>query len=96
MASVGFPKQRISWEADDSLKRYRKGTATRLFCSNCGSPVAQEHDSAADLTFFNTGFMDEPNNFPPTYHTFAGQKLTWLKLQDDLPKCEKTLLIKTD
>ncbi len=78
------------------LKSYRNGTAKRIFCSNCGSPVSQEHDSAADTTFFNTGFMDEPNDFPPTYHTFAGQQLGWLMLHDDLPRMEKTILIKTD
>ncbi len=96
LASVGFPKVAITWEADGTLSRYREGTASRLFCSNCGSPVAQEHDSASHLTFFNTGFMDEPNGFPPTYHTFAGQKIEWLELHDDLPKVEKTILIKTD
>lgn len=96
IASVGFAKDAVKWEADATLARYRKGTATRLFCSKCGSPVAQEHDSAADTTFFNTGFMDRPSDFPPAYHTFAGQKLDWLELHDDLPKVEKTLLIKTD
>lgn len=84
------------WEADETLALYRNGTAVRLFCSTCGSPVAQEHDSAADMTFFNTGFMDTPNDFPPAYHTFAGRKLDWLELHDDLPKVEKTILIKTE
>lgn len=96
LASVGFAKTAVTWETDGALKRYKKGTATRLFCSSCGSPVAQEHDSAAHMTFFNTGFMDNPNDFPPTYHTFAGQKLDWLELTDDLPKVEKTILIKTE
>ncbi len=95
LASVGFPKIGITWEADDTLKRYKEGTATRLFCSNCGSPVAWEHDSADHMTFFNTGFMDNPNDFPPTYHTFAGQKLEWLELHDDLRKVDKTIMIQT-
>ncbi len=96
LASVGFPKKNITWEADDTLKRYKEGTATRLFCSHCGSPVAQEHDSASHMTFLNTGFMENPNDFPPDYHTFAGQKLDWLELQDDLRKVDKTILIKTE
>jgi hypothetical protein len=96
IASVGFERLAVSWQADATLKRYRKGTATRLFCSHCGSPVAQEHDSADHMIFFNTGFMDNPNNYPPTYHTFAGQKLDWLELTDDLRKVEKTIMIKTD
>lgn len=96
LASVGFPKMFISWEAAETLAHYKAGTATRLFCNRCGSPVAQEHDSAGHMTFFNTGFMDDPEAFPPTYHTFAGKKLSWLELHDDLPKFEKTILIKTE
>ena len=96
LASVGFPKRNIVWEADGALKRYKEGTATRLFCSHCGSPVAQEHDSADHMTFFNTGFMDNPNDFPPTYHTFTGQQLDWLELHDDLRKVDKTIMINTE
>lgn len=96
LASVAFFKRDIEWQADETLRRYRKGTASRLFCSRCGSPVAQEHDSADDRTFFNTGFMDEPERFAPSYHTFAGQQLSWLQLTDDLPRHEKTILIKTE
>ncbi|MGB7286966.1 MAG: GFA family protein [Salaquimonas sp.] len=96
LASVGFLKDNVDWLSDKSLKRHTIGTATRVFCSECGTPVAQEHESAADNIFFNTGFMDNPQDYPPTYHTFAGQQLAWLKLSDDLPRVEKTLLIKTD
>ena len=96
LASVGFPKTAITWEADGTLKRYVSGTASRLFCGKCGSPVAQEHESAAELTFFNTGFMDQPEDFPPSYHTFAGQQIAWLQLHDDLPRNDKTILIKTE
>ena len=96
LASVAFPKKSITWEASETLARHTIGTATRLFCRNCGSGVAQEHESASDRTFFNTGFMDEPERFPPSYHTFAGDQLKWLELHDDLRRVEKTLLIKTD
>ncbi|MCC0030236.1 MAG: GFA family protein [Brucellaceae bacterium] len=96
LASIGFPNDAIEWESSKTLARYRNGTASRLFCSMCGSPVAQEHESAADRIFINTGFMDDPEAFPPTAHTFAGRQLSWLKLADDLPRAEKTLLIKTD
>jgi hypothetical protein len=93
LASVAFAKDSVVWESDVTLRRYSNGPATRLFCGECGSPVAQEHDSAVDRTFFNTGFMDNPTAFPPTAHTFAGQQLEWLKLHDNLPRHEKTILI---
>ena len=96
LASVAFFKRDITWERKETLSRFVQGTASRLFCNGCGSPVAQEHDSASDRTFFNTGFMDDPEAYPPSYHTFAGQQLGWLELHDDLKRVEKTLLIDTE
>ncbi len=95
LASVGFPKIDIAWTSNSTVSRYVNGTASRLFCSNCGSQIAQEHESRSDMTFFNTGFMDNPEAYPPTAHTFAGDQLSWLSLNDDLPRAEKTLLIDT-
>ena len=94
LAAVAFMKEAIDWQATETLKRHTNGTAHRLFCGECGSPVAQEHDSAADRTFFNTGFMDEPERYPPTAHTFEGEQLSWLALKDDLPRAKTTLSIK--
>jgi hypothetical protein len=96
LASVAFPKVAIEWTARTSLKSHRTGTAARLICGECGSPVAQEHESASDRIFFNTGFMDDPAAYPPTAHTFAGKQVSWLKLCDRLPKHEKTVLITTE
>lgn len=93
LAAVAFPKTAVTWEADKTLTRYRNGTATRLFCNRCGSPIAQLHESAADRVFFNTGIMDRPEDYPPTYHSFAGDQLPWLCLADDLPRHAATLVI---
>ena len=96
LAAIGVLRDAVTWEADASLSRHVNDTCTRSFCNVCGSPVAQEHESAQDRIFFNTGFMDKPEKFPPTYHSFAGQQINWLKLADDLPRHEKTILIKSD
>ncbi len=95
LASVGFSKDALDWEQAETLARHTIGTASRLFCRECGTPVAQEHESKNDMTFLNTAFMDNPEAFPPQYHTFAGQQISWLDLEDNLPRVEKTLLIET-
>jgi hypothetical protein len=95
IASVAFVKNSITWSGAEMVSRYENGTAARLFCKTCGSQIAQEHDSRNDLTFFNTGFMDTPESYPPQHHSFAGQQISWLELNDDLPRHEKTLLIET-
>ncbi len=94
LASIGFWKKDTKWDFTDSLARFVAGTATRLFCSQCGSPIGQEHESASERIFINTGFMDDPASFPPNAHTFAGAQLPWLNLADDLMRHESTILIK--
>jgi len=93
IAAVGIPCDSVTWETDASLENYVKGTCTRTFCNICGTPVAQAHESAPDLIFFYTAFMDEPEKFPPTYHSFEGQQFDWLSLSDDLPRYETTKVI---
>ncbi len=94
IASVGMPRHSIVWEANESLAEFKKGTCTRTFCNQCGTPVAQEHESAPNHIFFYTALMDDPENFPPTYHSFEGQQLDWLTLSDDLERYETTKMIK--
>jgi len=93
IASVGMPREKIIWDAHDTLGQYVEGSCTRTFCKQCGTPIAQIHESAPDLIFFYTAFMDDPDKFPPTYHSFERQQVNWLKLSDELPRYEKTKFI---
>lgn len=93
LSAVAFMKGEYAWDESGTLKRYTNGKTQRLFCSNCGSPIAQEHESKDDRTFFNTGFMDNPESYPPTAHTFEGDQLPWLELADNLPRAKKALSI---
>jgi len=93
IASVGMPREKIIWDAHDTLGQYVEGSCTRTFCKQCGTPIAQIHESAPDLIFFYTAFMDDPDKFPPTYHSFERQQVNWLKLSDELPRYENTKFI---
>jgi len=94
IAAAGFQKSDITWQAKETLAIWVNGSCTRLFCSRCGSPVAQEHESAPTRTYFNTAFMDKPENFPPNMHSYEGEQLSWLQLNDTLPRHQKTVSIK--
>lgn len=96
IAAVGFDKTAINWQTKETLATWINGTCTRLFCKRCGSPVAQEHESAPTRTYLNTCFMDEPERFPPNFHSYAPAQLPWLELTDDLPRKEKTVSIKAN
>lgn len=94
IASVGFEKNAIDWTSRDALGKWVKGTCTRLFCKQCGTPVAQEHEIAPERTYFYTSFMDTPELFPPAAHAFADEQLPWLELTDTLERHPRGASIK--
>lgn len=94
IASVGFDKAAIDWASKETLGTWIKGTCTRLFCKQCGTPIAQEHEVAPQRTYFNTSFMDTPELFPPAAHAFAPEQLPWLDLADTLARHARGASIK--
>ena len=58
----------------------------RSFCGQCGSQIGYRDDHLPGNIYLSLGFMDEPENYPPTLHAFAGRKLPFLHLADDLPR----------
>jgi len=58
----------------------------RLFCPKCGAPVAYDADKHADEIHFYLASLEDASGLEPTFHVFAGEKVPWVKLGDDLPK----------
>ena len=85
VAFVGFKKNEFEWNSDETLAEWRNETYSRFFCKACGSPIAYADDKLPEVTFFYTGFMENPESFPPEHHSYHGAKLGWLNLADDLP-----------
>lgn len=90
-AFVGFHEDEITWDRDE-YAIYESGPATRLFCATCGAPVAYRDSRVENRTYFMIGAMDDPNRYPPEAHAFAGEQLSWLPLNDDLPHFPATVV----
>ena len=58
----------------------------RLFCGQCGSPIAYQADAFPDEIHFYAACLDDPHSFKPDCHVHAGEQLPWIKLADGLPK----------
>jgi len=59
---------------------------TRYFCKNCGSPVAYRADKFPDEIHFYVAQLDDPNCLEPTAHVHFSEKLSWVNIDDNLPK----------
>ena len=58
---------------------------SRCFCGRCGSPLFFE---AADGSYFsvNIGTLDEPEHVRPKVHMCVENALSWLEVDDELPR----------
>ena len=60
----------------------------RAFCNLCGTPLTWESDSHPDLVEIYLGTFDDPDPYPPRYHTFYGERVAWFDSADTLPRYE--------
>jgi hypothetical protein len=59
---------------------------TRTFCPRCGSQLTFSSEDAQDEIDVTTCTLDNPEEVPPTDHTFTGSQLAWVQLADGLPR----------
>lgn len=59
--------------------------ASRHFCGACGSQVFMS-DPGGHSIGFSLGTLDEPERVQPTVHGWTSAQLSWLHLEDDLPR----------
>jgi hypothetical protein len=72
--------------AKDLLGSYASSPgAKRMFCKNCGSPIAGGGDSMDNL-FVYLGSLDEDPGVRPSAHIFVGSKAPWFEITDQLPQ----------
>ncbi|MFN2100911.1 GFA family protein [Altererythrobacter sp. MF3-039] len=65
--------------------RLTKG-AERMFCSNCGSPLATIIDDEPDTVDVTVATLDDPAAYPPEFHIFCNSKTDWFEPRDTLPR----------
>ena len=74
---------------EPSIYRSSEGVR-RLFCGNCGSPVAYEADIFAHEIHFYTASLENPAEMLPQFHVFCTEQMPWLKIDDELPRFKTT------
>ena len=82
----GVPKSSCRFTgADPSVYRSSPGVR-RLFCSNCGTPIAFESERWRDETHFYAASLENPGDVIPQFHVHVAEELPWIKLDDGLPQ----------
>jgi len=82
---IGVRDERWRWTGT-LPKIYRSSPGVeRSFCETCGTPISFRSLRMSGIMHFYVASMEEPESFSPTLHVAIEEKLSWLKLADDLP-----------
>lgn len=84
-----FP--RASLHLQGELRHYDvKGSAgltvQRYFCPTCGTPIMSALAELPDLAIMKIGSLDQPSAIPPAVHIWCDSMLSWVKMDDGLPR----------
>jgi hypothetical protein len=82
---VCFPDKDVTWtnQVPDSYTSSK--CFARMYCSRCGSSIAQ-HNLSTAMIWLLIGTLDEPETVTPDFHMFTNEQISWIKLDDGLPR----------
>jgi hypothetical protein len=58
----------------------------RIFCGECGTPIAMEVDHQPETIDFSLATLDDPEALEPGFHIFYSSRIDWFEPGDDLPR----------
>lgn len=91
-----FPKEAVKFTQGEPkyYPTYYKSSpiAERGFCGNCGSGLSYRSfvPQWSDFFYVFVSSLDNPQDFPPSWHLGVESQMPWVDLNDDLPRvrCE--------
>jgi hypothetical protein len=71
----------------EAVKTFRSSSfGHRIFCGDCGTPIAMQVDHQPETTDFSVATLDEPDAVAPGYHIFTAERIAWFETVDALPR----------
>ncbi|MEO1425067.1 MAG: GFA family protein [Pseudomonadota bacterium] len=92
VAWLGVPLRNFSWRGAAPRTLESSKGVRRHFCATCGAPMGFEADHYQGGMHLYAASLEDPAAFEPGFHVNYQSKLPWLRLDDDLPKYDGTLL----
>lgn len=68
---------------------------SRGFCEQCGTPISYMAERWPNEIHLYVGTLDEPERFPPRFHVYCEEQLSWFNTTDTLVRHQATSLDNT-
>jgi len=89
-AFAAFDEGTVTFTPSDGQKITANPGVTRSFCPECGSALTGRFDYLPGQVYVPVGILDQADAFPPRLHAHEENCLSWLRIEDDLPRIEGT------
>ena len=90
VTAAGFKREAVTLGGATFATYTSSPGVQRHFCRTCGTSLAYENTRWAGDIHLMAGAFDTPERLRPLFHVFAGERLPWLCLTDDLPRYRTT------
>jgi len=85
VAWASFSLERFTILRGEPSKFQSSPSVTRTFCASCGTSLTASRADRPDDIGITICSLDHPEVFPPDHHSFMGDKISWMRLDDGLP-----------
>jgi hypothetical protein len=83
---AGFDTDKITFTKIEPAAYASSPNVTRTFCDKCGTALTYQRVDVPGSIDVTLGSMDEPETLMPEDHTWTESRLSWIVLDDQLPK----------
>lgn len=83
---AGFDTDKITFTKGGPAAYKSSPKVTRTFCGECGTALTYQRADMPGSIDVTLGSMDEPEMLTPEDHTWMESRLSWIILDDQLPK----------
>lgn len=90
MAWFSVPRVQFRYVRGRPSTYHSSPGVTREFCGACGTQLTFADERSPRELDVTTCSLDDPEALPPQDHTFAGSRLHWEAISDDLPRYLRT------
>jgi hypothetical protein len=87
---VGVPAQAVCFTGTAPGIHASSSGVERLFCRDCGSPVAYRSERFSGEIHFYAASLDDPAAVTPQFHVYWSERVPWIELADGLPRFERS------
>lgn len=85
-AFAAFDKGAVLFTPDAGREISVTPGVRRTFCATCGSLIAGFYAYLPGQVYIWVGVLDQADDFAPELHTHAGERMTWLHIDDRLER----------